>query len=293
MSKTRRRKLSTNESEGNTDVVRERRAGRPQIRNKVYTSDSMRLYNNDCLDVIPQLPDDSIDLVPTSPPYNVNLGNNKYNKHAYDLYNDNREYAEYITWLETVFRTLYPKVRKDGRVCIVIGDPQNGRVPTHSHIIQFMLKIGYLPYAHLIWNKNQVANRRAWGSWCSPSCPSFPTPFEHILIFAKETIKLQTKAVSDLIPQEFIPWTLAQWDIAPETRMRKIGHPAMCPLEIPLRLIKMLSWAGATVLDPFNGAGTTGVACQMTGRNFIGIEISKTYCDIAINRWKSAKTVAA
>ena len=228
-----------------------------------------------------------------SPPYNVDLGRNKYNKNPYDIYDDHREHVEYVNWLERIFRSLYPKLREGGRVSIVIGDPKNGRVSTHSDIIQCMKALGYLTFGHLIWNKNQVGNRRAWGSYCSPSCPSFPTPFEHILIFAKATLKLQNKAVTDLIPEEFIPWTLAQWDIAPEHRMKKIGHPAMFPLEIPLRLVKMLSWVGATVLDPFNGAGTSGLACQMLDREYIGIELSKKYCEISIERWKSAKKAAA
>ena len=261
--------------------------------NTVYASNGIRLYNNDCLDVIPRLQDESIDLVVCSPPYNVDLGRNKYNKNPYDIYDDHREHVEYVNWLERIFRSLYPKLREGGRVSIVIGDPKNGRVSTHSDIIQCMKALGYLTFGHLIWNKNQVGNRRAWGSYCSPSCPSFPTPFEHILIFAKATLKLQNKAVTDLIPEEFIPWTLAQWDIAPEHRMKKIGHPAMFPLEIPLRLVKMLSWVGATVLDPFNGAGTSGLACQMLDREYIGIELSKKYCEISIERWKSAKKAAA
>jgi len=261
--------------------------------NEVYVCDGMWLFNNDCLDVIPRLQDESIDLVVCSPPYNVDLGRNKYNKKPYDHYDDNKEHAEYITWLETVFRSLYSKLREGGRVCIIIGDAKNGRVSTHSDIIQFMTRIGHLKFGHLIWNKDQVGNRRGWGSWCSPSCPSFPTPFEHILLFAKATLKLQTKGMTDLTPEEFKPWTLAHWHIAPENRMQKIGHPAMCPVEIPYRLIKMLSWVGATVLDPFNGAGTSGLACQKLDREYIGIELSKKYCEISIERWKSAKKAAA
>ena len=283
--KKRKLTLAVNRKSGHTRC-------RPKLK-EVYASNGIRLYNNDCLDVIPRLQDESIDLVLCSPPYNVNLGKNKYNKNPYDIYDDNREHTEYVGWMESIFRSLYPKLREGGRISIVIGDAKNGRVSTHSDIIQFMKAIGYLTFGHLIWNKNQVGNRRAWGSYCSPSCPSFPTPFEHILIFAKATLKLQNKAVTDLIPEEFIPWTLAQWDIAPEHRMKKIGHPAMFPLEIPLRLVKMLSWVGATVLDPFNGAGTSGLACQMLDRKYIGIELSKKYCQISVNRWKDAKRVAA
>jgi len=260
----------------------------PPDLNQFHTSETIRLYNNDCLDAIYYLEDDSIDLVITSPPYNVNLGNNKFNKNSYDLYNDNKEHADYIFWLQTIFLYLYPKLKKGGRVAINIGDGKNGKIPTHSDIIQFMTKIGYLPNANIIWNKDQVGNRLSWGSWCSPSCPSFPKPYEFILIFAKETHKLQIKGVTDLDPEYFKKCAYSIWDIKPETQMKRIGHPAMMPLEIPRRLIKMLSWKNATVLDIFNGAGTTGLACQELGRKYIGVELSERYCQISVSRWNVA-----
>ena len=150
---------------------------RPDI-NEFYCSNKIKLYNNDCLDVICQLENNSIDLVVTSPPYNVNLGKNKYNKNSYDLYKDNKEHSEYIFWLETIFLYLYPKLKKGARVCVNIGDQKNGKIPTHSDIAQFMNKIGYVPFTTIIWNKSQIGNRTSWGSWLSPSSPSFPTPFD-------------------------------------------------------------------------------------------------------------------
>lgn len=243
------------------------------------------ILNDDCMNVIPYLLDESIDLVITSPPYNVDLGKNKYNKNPYDLYRDNKAHHDYIKWLESIFEAIYPKLKSTGRVAINIGDGKNGRITTHSDIIHFMTqKIGYLPFGHIIWHKNQVGNRCAWGSWCSPSCPSFPTPFEHILIFAKDSLKLKTKGKTDLQPKEFVDWTLAIWNVQPETQMKKIGHPAMFPVEIPYRLAKLLSWESSTILDPFNGAGSTGVACRMTHRNYIGIELSKKYYRITKSR---------
>jgi site-specific DNA-methyltransferase (adenine-specific) len=125
-----------------------------------------------------------------------------------------------------------------------------------------MTKIGYLPFATIIWHKVQIGNRFAWGSWRSLSSCSFPKPVEYILIFAKESHKVQTKGTTDLKKEEFIKWSLAIWDIGPETQMKKIGHPAMFPVELLYRLMKMLSWKNATVLDVSNGAGTTGAACQ-------------------------------
>lgn len=124
----------------------------------------------------------------------------------------------------------------------------------------------------------------SWGSYQSPSSPSFPNPFEYIMLFAKDNIKLQTKGETDLTAREFQKWAFAEWSMTAETKMKKIGHPACFPVELPRRLIKMLSWTDATVLDPFNGAGTTGVACNELGRNYVGIEMSKKYCDITKHR---------
>lgn len=243
------------------------------------------IINSKCEDAIPLLEDNSIDLTVTSPPYNVDLGNNKYNKSPYNLYNDNQEHTDYINWLENVFKSIYPKMKTGGRVCINIGDGRNGAVCTHSDIIQFMTKkLNYILMSTIIWDKHQVANRCAWGSFQSPSSPSFPCPFEYIMIFSKENTKLQNKEETDLTKTEFTKWAYGIWSIAPETRMKNMGHPAMYPIELPLRLIKMLSWKSGTVLDPFSGSGTTGVACKITGRRYIGIEMSEEYCKIAKNR---------
>ena len=108
------------------------------------------------------------------------------------------------------------------------------------------------------------------------------------MIFAKETLKLEEKGETDLLKQEFIDWAISMWKIAPDTKMKSIGHPAVFPVALPYRLIKMLSWKNATVLDPFNGAGTTGVACKKLGRKYIGIEISQDYIDISLKRIKKA-----
>ncbi len=229
--------------------------------------------------------DNTIDLVVTSPPYNVNLGDNKYNKNPYDLYQDNVDHQKYLIWLEDGFQMIYKLLKSGGRVCINIGDGKNGAVPTSADIIYFMTKrLTYIPTAHIYWNKNQVSPRTAWGSYMSPSSPSFPTPVEHILVFAKENKKIQYTGDTDLTKDEFVKWSNALWNIAPERGMRRFGHPAMFPEELPKRLIKMLSWKDAFVVDPFNGAGTTQVAAANLGRSSYGFDISKEYCDIAEKR---------
>lgn len=244
-----------------------------------------KIYNMDCVKGIKLLDDNSIDLVITSPPYNVNLGESKHNRFSYDLYNDNREYKQYIEWLKTVFNGIYRVLKSGGRVCVNIGDGKNGAVSTSSDIIQFMTReLNYIQMTHIIWNKNQTRNRAAWGSFNSPSSPSFPRPFEHILVFAKENKKLQYKGETDLSKEDFINWSFGLWTFAPETNQKKFGHPAMFPEELPKRCMKMFSWVGAAVLDPFMGSGTTAKAALLYNRNFIGFEISDQYCDIAKKR---------
>ena len=255
------------------------------------------LKQGDCLELMKELPDESVDAVITSPPYNVDLGNNKFNSCPYDLYNDNKEHKEYIKWLREIFDLLFRKLVKGGRVCINIGDGKNGAVPTQSDIIQTMKEIGYIPLTHIIWDKKNVANRTAWGSFASPSSPSFPTPFEHILIFCKETNKLQKEGTADITNEEFIKWTLAIWEFTGQGKEAykngKLGtpllHPAAFPIELPYRLIKLLTYKSDTILDPFMGSGTTGVACVQLNRNFIGYEISPDYFKIAEKRINEAK----
>ena len=125
--------------------------------------------------LIQDLDNDSVDLVVTSPPYNVDLGYNAHHKNPYDLYQDNKSHHDYIDWLHSIFGNIKPKLVSGGRICLNIGDGKNGAVPTHSDIIQFMTKeLDYLMMSTIIWNKNTTGNRTAWGSYMSPSSPSFP-----------------------------------------------------------------------------------------------------------------------
>jgi site-specific DNA-methyltransferase (adenine-specific) len=233
----------------------------------------------------------------TSPPYNVDLGNNEYKdgkcrkcresrdkckcRQPYDVYKDNKDHNEFIEGLKYSLGVLKPKMVKGGRVCINIGDGKNGLVPTHSDITQFMVKeLDYLIKTTIIWNKNQIGNRTSWGSFKSPSNPSFPTPFEYILVFCNET---QSKSGDPeeitVSKEEFIDNSLALWTFAPESQMKKFSHPAMFPIELPYRLIQQLSYKEDVVLDIFSGAGTTCLAAAMLGRRWIGFELSEEYVE--------------
>ena len=230
--------------------------------------------------LIQDLDNDSVDLVVTSPPYNVDLGYNAHHQSPYDLYQDNKSHHDYIDWLHSIFGNIKPKLVTGGRICLNIGDGKNGSVPTHSDIIQFMTKeLDYLMMSTIIWNKNTTGNRTAWGSYMSPSSPSFPSPFEFILIFAKDTKK--KKGDRDKITVErrdFITNAWGMWTFAPETRQKKIGLGAMFPVELPRRCIEMLSYKEDVVFDPFSGLGTTCLAAKRLKRNYIGFEMSVDYC---------------
>lgn len=135
----------------------------------------------------------------------------------------------------------------------------------------------------IVWNKNNTSNRCAWGSYLSPSCPSFPRPFEYILVFSKSH-KLLRKGEPTITKDEWREYSNGLWTFAPQNGQKRIGHPAMFPVELPTRLIKMLTYKSDVVLDPFMGAGTTGIACVNTARRFIGIEIDEKYFNIAKKR---------
>lgn len=242
-------------------------------------SERFQLLQGDCLDLMKQIPDGSVNLVVTSPPYNVGL--------EYASYKDDKPFEEYIGFLKEVFLLAYGVLAEDGRVVINIGDGKSGKMPTHSVVQMMMCDIGYVPMATIIWNKRTTSNRAAWGSFMSPSCPSFPSCMEYVMLFSK-TPKLLHKGTPTIQKEDFIKWTSPLWEFMPETRIRDIGHPAAFPIELPRRCIELLTYREDTVLDMFMGSGTTGVACVNTNRRFIGIEKDEKYFAIAKDRIEKA-----
>lgn len=237
-----------------------------------------------------RMEDGYLPLTVTSPPYNVDLGNNKFNKDkSYDTHDDNLTHEAYMESMKLIFSKLFQKTQSGGRCVINIGDGKNGRVSTHSDYIQMMSEIGWMPMANIVWNKRNVSARTAWGSYGSPSAPSLPMPFEYIMVFAKDSYKLpqpeNKSELMDITKEEFVEWSLALWEFSGASR-KKIGHPAPFPIELPLRCIKLFSWDTSVIYDPFMGSGTTALACLQTNRTYIGSEISEAYITLAENRIK-------
>lgn len=246
-----------------------------------------KIFNTKWEDTLPKIPDNSLDMIITSPPYNVSLGiDNKLKKDSYDDYEDNMPYEDYLKWMQSLFTECYRILKVGGRMAVNIGDGANGQCTTHADFTVNMKKLKFIPITTIVWDKGQVGNRFSWGSYQSPSQPSFPKPQEYIVLMAKETLHHDgDKSKITVGAKEFQKNSLALWRFPPETRMMKLyGHPAVFPEELPRRLLQQLTYADDIVLDPFSGAGTTCAVAKKLGRKFIGTEMSKKYYNTSLKR---------
>lgn len=236
----------------------------------------LKIINNDILKV-EEIEENTIDLIVTSPPYNLDI--------QYNSNDDNLEYDQYLDfsskWMSKCLKWLKP----DGRFCLNVPMDTNkgGHRPTGSNLIQRALNVGFQYKTSVIWNKNNVLCRTAWGSWMSASAPAILAPIELISVFYKDQWKKLNKGVSTVSREEFIEWTNGLWAFTGESKKR-VGHPAPFPVELPNRCIKMFTYEGDLVLDPFMGSGTTLIAAYENKRKAIGIELDKEYCNKAATR---------
>jgi DNA modification methylase len=222
-----------------------------------------------------ELPDSSVHLMVTSPPYN-----------ASKEYDEDMNLAEYLSMLGNVWEETYRVLVPGGRACINIANlGRKPYIPLHGLIIEQMLGIGFLMRGEVIWNKaSSASTSTAWGSWMSATNPVLRDVHEYILIFSKETFRRRGKGKESTISREdFLEWTKSVWTF-PAVSARKIGHPAPFPQELPHRLIQLYTFTGDVVLDPFVGSGTTCLAAAAAGRNYVGYDTSQTYLQLARER---------
>ena len=234
----------------------------------------------DARSVLQQLPRESIHLAITSPPYNVGI--------AYSGYADNLTTEEYLAWLKGVWLELKRVLVVGGRFCLNVAPTsiKNFR-PLHHDLSRDLRELGFLMRTEIIWYKQTMGRRTAWGSWKSPANPHIIPSWEYVLIFSKGEWKLPGSAAEiDITGPEFQKFSDGFWHIPPE-RNRK-GHPAPFPEELILRLVKFYSYRRNTVLDMFGGTGTVAAVARSLGRHYVHIDASRAYCEQALARIRAA-----
>ncbi len=230
------------------------------------------LGNSENMDL---LPDNSLHLMVTSPPYNVTKD-----------YDENLSLKEYLNLLKNVFSETYRVLVNGGRACVNIANiGRKPYIPLSDHISKIMLEIGYNMRGEIIWNKGAGAGvSMAWGSWQSASNPVLRDVHEYILIFSKGDYQRKANGKENTITKEqFMEWTKSIWTINPESA-KKVNHPAPFPEELPYRLIQLYSFKEDIILDPFMGSGTTAISALKSERNFVGYEINEDYKIISDKR---------
>lgn len=245
--------------------------------NPYFQENSIWIYNADFLrtDCVKE---GTVDLIVTSPPYNVGI---KYNS-----CDDKMFYEDYLSFTKEWLAKCYRLVKDDGRFCLNIPLDKNkgGQQSVCADITTIAKQGGWKYHSTIIWNEQNISRRTAWGSWLSASAPYVIAPVEVIVILYKDRWKkISGSRKSDITKKEFMDWTNGVWTFMGESKKR-VGHPTPFPVELPRRCIKLFSFVGDTVLDPFFGSGSTLIACVLTDRRGIGVEIDKNYCEIAKKR---------
>jgi len=242
-----------------------------------FENERIKIINDDVI-TTREVRENSIDLIVTSPPYNVDI---KYNSH-----NDTLSYREYLEFSERWMTRCFEWLKRDGRFCLNIPLDKNkgGHQSVGADLTTIAKKIGFKYHSTIIWNEGNISRRTAWGSWLSASAPYIIAPVELIVVLYKNSWKKTSGTKkSDITKEEFMQWTNGLWTFSGESK-KKIGHPAPFPVELPRRCIKLFSFVGDTVLDPFLGSGSTAIAAYLNNRKAIGIEIDKSYCALAKKR---------
>ena len=219
-----------------------------------------------------------IDLIVTSPPYNVGID--------YDSNDDTIGYEAYLDFSREWIQNCYEWSKPHARLLLNIPLDKNkgGHRSVGSDLTRIAQAVGWQYHATIVWNEGNISRRTAWGSWMSASAPYVIAPVELIVILYKDSWKKQLGSKeSDISRDEFMAWTNGLWTFNGESKKR-VGHPAPFPRELPYRCIKLFSYVGDVVFDPFLGSGTTLIEAHNNGRLGVGVEIDTGYCELAQKR---------
>ncbi|HEX5810129.1 MAG TPA: site-specific DNA-methyltransferase [Anaerolineales bacterium] len=228
-----------------------------------------------------ELPDCSVHLMVTSPPYNVGKE-----------YDNDLTLEEYLAFLKRVWKETLRVLVPGGRACINVANVgRKPYIPLHASIMRDMIDLGFLMRGEIIWDKAASASTStAWGSWQSATNPTLRDTHEYILVFSKGSYRRDKMdgRKSTISKEEFLEFTKSVWGF-PSESARKVGHPAPFPVELPYRLIQLYTFSDEIVLDPFMGSGQTALAALKAGRRYVGYELSEEYCKLAERRIRNGK----
>ena len=223
-----------------------------------------------------ELPDNSVHLMVTSPPYNVGKD-----------YDEDLTLDEYLAFLKRVWAETYRVLVPGGRACVNVANlGRKPYIPLHAFIVRDLLELTFLMRGEIIWDKGASSSvSTAWGSWQSASNPTLRDAHEYILVFSKGNFRRgRLDGRSDTISkEEFLEFTKSVWGFPAESA-RKVGHPAPFPVELPYRLIQLYTYRDEVVLDPFMGSGQTALAAKRSGRHYVGYETNESYRRLAEKR---------
>ena len=222
-----------------------------------------------------EIPDNSLHLMVTSPPYNVSKE-----------YDEDLSLKEYLQLLRNVFTETYRVLVYGGRACVNVANlGRRPYIPLSDYISHMMIEIGFKMRGEIIWSKGAGAGvSMAWGSWQSASNPVLRDTHEYILVFSKGAFERKKGDKQNTIAKEqFMEWTKSVWNMNPESA-KKVKHPAPFPVELPYRLTQLYTFKGDVVLDPFMGSGSTAIAALKSERKYVGYDIDPEYIKIAEER---------
>jgi site-specific DNA-methyltransferase (adenine-specific) len=262
-----------------------------------------KIINGDCIKVMASLPESCVDLIVTSPPYNVGID--------YDSHNDRQSMEDYWQFTKDWLSESYRILKDDGRIAVNIPYEVNvqdrgGRILFMSEFYQIMKNLGFKFFGLVDLDENSPHRSKttAWGSWMSPSAPYIYNPKECVILGYKKnhikkvkgepqwkgelvdleqedgTIK-QKMMYQDEDKKEFMSLVYGQWEYFADTKQQT---KATFSMDIPMKAIKILTYKNDLVLDPFTGSGTSLVAAEVSGRRWIGIELSENYTKVAKDR---------